>query len=661
MESTQRPHQDSEPAAAPNAQSRPRTSPVRLLVAGLVTLALLPLNAQFLIQSETVYYAGFPTTISLFYHAVFVLFVLSLANSALVRWFPRLAIHPAELAVVYIGLCIGSSTASHDSMQLLAPMMCDGFYLATPENGWAENLLPDVPKWLTVNDPHSLRELHEGGARLDNPAVYGPWIKPSLWWTLFAVALHTGTYGMVSFFRKRWIEAERLTFPIVQLPMELMHRRGGFLRQPSLWIAMGIVIAIDLLNGMHVLNPQWPQIPTRGEAIPGFNLASTVVDAPWNAVTFLPLAFYPIIIGLGLLLPTELAFSCWFFFLFWKAEQIVVRALGLHAVLEFPYIEAQALGGYAGIAFFAIWVSRSYVRQALRSVFGRERVDLSREAMSYRTSLIVFLLSFGFLVVFSVVAGMQVLYALAFFVIYFVIAFSISRIRAEMGLPAHDLHFAGPTEILPDVLGTVNIPARTRVVSRMFYWFNRAYRSLHAPHQIEALKISEQTGLPARATTSVLMVGVVAGMIVAFWAILWCWAEFGASAKVVARGFGAEIFTQMNVDIMTPNQARTGPLMALIVGIVFMVSMLALKMRVPWLPIHPAGFAVSATWTMQYMWCPLLIAWAIKSLISRYGGGQAYRRLVPIAFGLILGDLVGGVFWSAWGIHTKQQIYSIFQ
>jgi len=64
-----------------------------LLVAGLVTLALLPLNAQFLIQSETVYYAGFPTTISLFYHAVFVLFVLSLANSALVRWFPRLAIH----------------------------------------------------------------------------------------------------------------------------------------------------------------------------------------------------------------------------------------------------------------------------------------------------------------------------------------------------------------------------------------------------------------------------------------------------------------------------------------------------------------------------------------------------------------------------------------
>jgi len=84
-------------------------------------------------------------------------------------------------------------------------------------------------------------------------------------------------------------------------------------------------------------------------------------------------------------------------------------------------------------------------------------------------------------------------------------------------------------------------------------------------------------------------------------------------------------------------------------------------MRVPWLPIHPAGFAVSATWTMQYMWCPLLIAWAIKSLISRYGGGQAYRRLVPIAFGLILGDLVGGVFWSAWGIHTKQQIYSIFQ
>ncbi len=424
---------------------------------------------------------------------------------------------------------------------------------------------------------------------------------------------------------------------------------------------MGIVLVIDLLNGMHVLNPLWPQIPTRGEAIPGFNLASTVVDPPWNAVTFMPLAFYPIIIGLGLLLPTELAFSCWFFFIFWKAEQIVVRAWGLHTVPEFPYVEAQALGGYAGIAFFAIWVSRSYVRQAVRNVLGRERLDMSREAMSYRVSLILFLASFCFLVAFSSVAGMHLLYAIAFFTIYFVIAFSISRIRAEMGLPAHDLHFAGPTEILTDVLGTANIPVRTRVVSRMYYWFNRAYRSLQAPHQIEALKISEQTGLPAKAVNWVLIVGVVAGMAAAFWAILWCWAEFGAAAKVFARGFGSEIYTQMNNEIMSPTRARSGPLMALIIGVVIMVSLLALKMRVPWFPIHPAGFAVSATWTMQYMWCPLLIAWTVKSLVSRYGGGQAYRRLVPIAFGLILGDLVGGVFWSAWGIHTKQQIYSIFQ
>ncbi|MBD3174792.1 MAG: hypothetical protein GF320_06415, partial [Armatimonadia bacterium] len=406
---------------------------------------MFPLNAQFLIHTELVYAAGWPTTISLFYHVVFVLFLLGLVNRALKRWVPSLAIHPAELAVVYIGLCIGSTAAAHDNVQVIAGMMSYGHHFATPENGWAQNLLPDVPDWLTVSDPYSLKQIYEGGSSVYDPRVYRPWLMPSLWWTVFTVALHAGTLGLVAFFRRRWIESERLTFPIVQLPMELMHGRSGFLKQKSLWVALAIALGIDLLNGLHVLNPMWPQIPVRGEAVPGFNIAASLVDPPWNAILFMPLAFYPIIIGLGLLLPTELAFSCWFFFLFWKAEQVVVRSMGMEVVPEFPYIEAQALGGYAGIAFFAIWVSRSYIRDALRRIVNRGGDDAPREALPYGGALLMFLGSFAFLVVFSVQAGMSALYAVAFFFIYFIIAFSIARIRAEMGLPAHDLHFAGPT------------------------------------------------------------------------------------------------------------------------------------------------------------------------------------------------------------------------
>jgi len=638
----------------------------RLAVAGIITLALLPFNAQFLIHSETVYYAGFPTTISLFYHAVFVIFLVRMLNVPLKRWLPALVLGPAEMAVIYIGLCIASTVAAHDAVQVLVSSMGYAARFATPENNWKEVLLPYEPPWLVVSDPASLKVIHEGGGSIYDPVVYRPWLEPGAWWLVFTMAFHMGTFGLVSVFRRRWVESERLTFPIIQLPDEIMTGRGGFLRQPTLWIALGVALAIDTLNGLHVLYPNVPQIPTRGEAAPAFNLGALVTDRPWDAMGSTFISFYPIIIGLGLLLPTELAFSCWFYLWFWRGAKILTRALGMEVVPLFPYIDYQSLGGYIGIAFFAFWLSRKYLWTVLRSTLSsRSGLDQSREAMPYGWAVPLFVGCFAFLIWFSVNAGMSLGYAVAFFVIYFSIAFSISRIRAEMGMPAHDLHFAGPCDILPAIIGTRNLTPQTRAVSRFYFWFNRAYRNHHGPHQIEALKLCETTGLQPKAASATIVLGTFLGCFAAYWAILWCLANYGASTGKIAGGggqwFGQELHAHMNTELVAPEPARSGPFIALLFGMAFMVANLALKMRVPWFPIHPAGFAVSASWTMQFMWCPLLIAWTIKTLVSRYGGGTAYRRLVPIAFGLILGDLMGGVLWSAYGIKLHKQIYSVFQ
>ena len=36
-----------------------------------------------------------------------------------------------------------------------------------------------------------------------------------------------------------------------------------------------------------------------------------------------------------------------------------------------------------------------------------------------------------------------------------------------------------------------------------------------------------------------------------------------------------------------------------------------------------------------------LIGWAIKTAVSRYGGGKAYQRIKPLMIGIIAGDLAG--------------------
>ena len=58
---------------------------------------------------------------------------------------------------------------------------------------------------------------------------------------------------------------------------------------------------------------------------------------------------------------------------------------------------------------------------------------------------------------------------------------------------------------------------------------------------------------------------------------------------------------------------------------------------------------------------PMLIAWAIKTVVTRYGGHTSMKRLVPIALGLMLGDITGGCFWALLGMVNNKTYYMIWE
>ena len=56
-----------------------------------------------------------------------------------------------------------------------------------------------------------------------------------------------------------------------------------------------------------------------------------------------------------------------------------------------------------------------------------------------------------------------------FFLIYFALALAITRMRAELGTPIHDLHFTGPDWILAEGFGTRALDPRTLTSFSMFF------------------------------------------------------------------------------------------------------------------------------------------------------------------------------------------------
>ena len=139
----------------------------------------------------------------------------------------------------------------------------------------------------------------------------------------------------------------------------------GLFRNQALTIGFALAVGINLLNGLSIFYPVLPQIPIRG-----YNLRRLLTEKPWSAVNWFPIRFYPLVIGLGFLIPLDLSFSCWSFYLTYKLQLIVGSAMGLRSLPRFPYGNEQAAGAYIGLCALALRGNRRHLWAVFRKVLG---------------------------------------------------------------------------------------------------------------------------------------------------------------------------------------------------------------------------------------------------------------------------------------------------
>ncbi len=620
-------------------------------------LLLLPLNAWLLYTCELVNYS-FPTYAAPFYNAIFWLFLLTLANLPLRRYLPKLALSGAELALLYVMLSVASALFSTNMMEILANLITYPHQYTTPSNHWDALFFEYLPNHLVLSDQQVIRDYYFGNSTLWTADTLRLWMRPLLAWCGFTFVLLSTQLALNVILRKQWVEHERLTYPVVQLPAELAHNASGLFHQKLLWYGFALAGAVTLINGLSFFWPAIPYIPVRRQ-----RLIDGLSSLGWRQLNGVTLSLYFFSLAIGFLMPVELSTSCWVFFWLGRMQLVVGDATGWSGGAGFPWPDDQSFGAYLAMFVAGCWSGRKYFGQVLRAVAGDRKALPPEEGRTVQRAALVVVVGVVLLIGFAMAAGLAFRLAVAFFVLYFIMALMVVRIRAEFGFPVHDMHHMGPHESLVRLFSPRSFAARDLTVFSLFHWFNRTYASHPMPHQLEGFKLAERTQVDYRRFIwPLVLTGLVAPFVTMLTLGTAMMRNGAATAKVNQWGaqFGAETFGRLAGWLQTRENFE--PVHFLITGIAFCMTlvMFAARLRFQWMFLHPLAYAVSFSWGMHQLWAPILLGGLTKALLLRYGSLRVYRKVLPFVLGLMLGEFVIGALWAVFGLVTGLKVYDVW-
>jgi len=611
----------------------------------LIGIILVIVNAYWVGIASELWYALF-TLVNPFSNAIFTLFVLILLGFFLKKISKKLQLSSSELVIIYSMVTMVSTISGHTTMMFILATLAHPFWFASPENEWQSLFWQYIPSWFTVSDSDVLSGYFGGESTFHTMKHIKAWLGPILVWSALIFFLWFSLLCVVSILRKQWIENEKLSYPIVQLPLA-MSANHEFFRSKLMWIGFAVSASIRLLNGFHDLFPAIPYFPYT------YRIDQFFSERPWNAIGYTVMFFNFGIVGLTYFMPLNLSFSCWFFFWLTRLERVFASAVGWESL----YLDESASGAWIGIGLFALWSARRHLLTSAKHALGLTKVDDSREAMGYRTAVILFLASFAVIAGFCYLAGMSLWVILVFFLIYFLLAIAIAKVRAELGPPYHEIININPRSLTVQLFGSRRLLGRNLTIMTFLYPFNRCNRAHPMPCQIEALKLAERVDMNSRTLIKAMAIAIGVGALASFWSYLQFAYHYGALGKLQGwlGGAGWESFNPLQNWLQYPQGVNARALGFVGGGFLFVLFLQVMRTRFLWWPLYPSGYVLSGgAWGgMVYFWFPVMVSWFIKSIILKYGGIKSHHKAIFFFLGLVLGDFTLRSIWSIVSLIVK--------
>ncbi len=644
---------------SPMKDPRPSTTarPPLRFGALVLAVALVPPFVWWTLVLEEVYFSGWPTSVSIFYHCLCGLLALQALNSLLYRLRPSLALSRAELLACYTCVSAGVAVAGHDHQMVYLRGWTYALWRAAHDPTWAPLADLPWPRYITIFDLKALDRVYNGFSTLYIPENYRVWIVPIAFFTVFLALIQLLGACLNRLLVIPWTENERLTFPIAQLPLEMTTTQPGFWTRRQLWIGFAIAALLSNINGLHELFPAVPQLPVKGFPVPREGI-------PPQYGPCLPhfIRTFPWMIGLCFLLPKELSLSVWVFFWILRFELIWCAWMGYPIPFPYqtgavaPHIVDQGVGAYLVLFVMLCHAARQHFRHAWQCVLGR--AGTAEERSGYRWSAIGAALSLLALYAGLRYVGLKAQWAALSLVTYTIMVTVICKVRGEIGPPMYDLHFGGPDRFLALYASPRNLSRSDWIGVGFLFGFNRGQRNLSLPHQTEGYWLQHQTGGNLNRLMGALVVTGAVASLVTIWGLVHLGYELGWNNMAQWR-LQPQGFERIVPWLDRPTPPHYGAMGALAVGAVIALVLSVLRQRFIGFPLHPGGFVLATNWAVELMWFPMLVAWLAKTLVLRTGGVKAYRAALPFFLGLVLGDFVTGTLWAVIGYVMKLKLYDV--
>ncbi len=590
-----------------------------------------------------------------------VLFVLTFLSG--IRFVARrVRLTRRQLLSIYSIVLVGAPVVSTTVLANMLAQSTIQRYMAARIREWQGSFIPLLPPWFGPTDWSAIQAFYLGMS----PVPWAAWAVPLVAWCAFLVALVVSSVSLVLLLQRQWITHERLSFPLAQIPLEMVAEseaadgsRPRFPASSMLCVGLLLSLGVTSLNTLARHYPAVPAIPLGPVALIHWRQVG-----PMAGLGEIDLVLWPWLIAIAFLVPKELSFSCWFFWLVRVGLTVVGIATGSTArrpelwwSTEFPASVYQGVGALFAIGAWSFWTARRHLAHALRVAlsrgFGR---DDAAEPVPYRWVLAAFVLSSAWLVGFCWLAGSRVWFGGILILLILVYYMTWTRLRAETGLGFLPFPFF-PHEVIVVPFGSRIFRPREFVMLIAPHWAYFAgggTLEVVAGNALEAMKVADSANINKRTLLIATAVGFLLVLPLGVWITLSGIYHYGFYSLQAGRDrtilhwyswYAHDYITHpRNPDLQGTAAIGAGAAVTLLLGL--------MRLRFWWWPFHPIGYLAAFTWGMHLYYMPFFVGWLAKTLTVSYGGLRLYRKLIPAAIGLIIGDMLNEVMWGLVSLAT---------